>query len=225
MGSGYLMKATITLADGAIHKGYFSIATYDLTLDKDTAGFFYYTYGEKMRLRSPASVNQYSLDIVATDYHFSNAVRRLLFDPINLYDSIAIMFNEQERYPYFAEVNLPVKINTTTIRELSIDKVYIFTPGFSTNSLLVTEDLQWLQNKKAKSVVNLSGSDLCGYEALLFDDNRKKISNELERLKKLFLKEDTSVNEGKYQELQKEIRITIERLKKEKVIITSFCSC
>lgn len=236
VGRSYCMEAVITLKNGVIHRGYFGVNAY-FYIEKQGDNYKYSTFNGSMFLRTSPLSNSKRLNILETDYHFHNCVRKLfMYDTVRLYSNISMIYPDtlasNEASGIAAYLGKPEKIFSGDIEDVIIPYVYFCTSTgyFETKFELV--DSLWLNNKIAhveKFVLTKPG--LCEYNAYhlkVKNFESKKLILELTKLydalNELYTT-PTSDYSRKSDIIYKKINEVIEKLKKEKVIIVSFCSC
>lgn len=230
IGSRYSMEATITMKDGSHYRGYFHIATYDLTIEHDDIGLYYYRGGEIMRLRSgeyPGTFDRESIGILETDYHFHTYVRKILSeDSIRLYSSMEIIMYGAEGFNGVVPVYIgdATRLPRVDIQGILVHYVYPVGHGW-VETKLEESDRLWLKSKIPVSANPIAEVEICGYMAYLFTDTIPEIKALLDELKQIYAEHTKYILGDKTFDRTRRIKDRIEELRKKKVIVVSFCSC
>lgn len=223
MGTVHCLEMTVTLSGGKTQRVFYT--TFALSLERDEQGFYYHDSGKHMRLRSAGSSN-YVLDVVPAEYHLFNHVKRSMADTIQVYDkAFHMMYVDQEGmpHPFMIRVGEGRKIASRTIREVTISRVYTLSPGEVIDTPLNREEAMWFSQAKIVRAESAGGYGNCGYVALFFQETTEQVRTVVQQLTLLNNKEPQSSDE--YERIYPEIQRLLEKLKKEKVLIFSSCSC
>jgi hypothetical protein len=219
----YSMKATVIMKDGTLYEGYFSLVM-ESFIERDEKGFYYtQAPGITMRLRSEEDGDN-AMKVNETDYHFHTYIHRLLHDSVKLYEDVVFIHtphnSETIEAPISAYIGKPVSLYKPDIQDLTIHRVTF--SGANVYSSFTKDDMEWLSGKVLKSEV-CGGVELCTYYALYFNPNKKATQPLIDALMDLYKKQIDPVTD--HGDLHPQITETVERLKKEKVIVVSYCSC
>ena len=221
-GTCHTIGATLTFKNGKKQHVYFSQS---LSLQNDEQGFYYSENLEKMRLRSETKERDV-LEISATDYHFSNYVKRILDDSIYVYENVFLIYCPEREYsiPMLAYVNRARKISTKNIGDIIVHRVYILSCGTGIETKISPEDIKWLTGAKITHVEDAGGFEGCAYRAIFFKENTEQVKSLLNELKNLYLQQSTE-HSKEYKLILQEIENVEKKLLEEHVLITGSCSC
>jgi hypothetical protein len=228
-GQRYLIHTRLKMKDGHIENGYYSIATYELLIQRDKTGFFYSSLrnGLKMRLQTVDTI-AYGIRPAATDYHFGHELLHQINDTTFLFPNAKIIdtstFEYPDAWPVVAMLGAPVKIVKRDIEYLSIESIQeIYAPA---DTKLTLEDGSWI-NPRAAFREPAGGDYYCSTEALGFQKPGsaavallKELQTIGEELTKL--RDDDIDGQNKFIRKRSDI---IEKLRQEHIIIFSFCAC
>lgn len=216
------LKATIITRHGTVIQGYFVCR--DLTIEKDSAGYYYRDGPIKMRLRG--TFQNGGLIIDTLDYHFVNEVKRKLFDSLEVFDD-AILFQGNTEpgtilMPWL--IGRPIKLHANQIAGISIHIVYNFYYGPSLLTNLTAMDKNWITDQPL--YCGSFEEELCSYRAIYFSGTEQSALKKLTKLKVLFDKRVKHYNDTTAEKaLRKAIEDEVEKLRAQKIIIYGYCSC
>ena len=222
VGVSYCMEATVFMQNGTVQRGHFYLGTHDLYLKEDAQGFYYSRQREPMRLQSVKETRRNGfIYIKETDYHFHRYVKRLLGDSVRLYPSAVLIYKtiDSDTVSFPAFVGKPVAVFWGDIKDITIHRIAF--AGLWANTRCEMSDLSWLNSSRLPSNEPLCGTNYCDYQTFLFERNKEKVAPLLDKLKKYYREYDEDLDDAKFQMILE----TIEALRKEHVLIASFCSC
>lgn len=226
-----VFEATITLKDGAKQKGFFGIFnSFQLSIGQDTDERYYYVDFSKMYFRYKKNSKQNVLEILPTEFHFFNYVKRLVSDSqVEIFEQIGFAELVRKNQAVMTPVRLgtPITLSLTDISDIVVHKVH-FVSNYWAESKCSIEDLSWI-NSKSSSSENLGGNPNCSYIAYYLGGNAIEAKPLVNRIKELLiltnLKDEYPFSKNDILVYEKEIDDTILKLTKLKILVTSYCAC
>lgn len=232
IGVSYCMKGTLVMKDGSTLKGYFQFGTYELRIEKDDKGWYYYRNEELLRLQSGLSGDP--IKVKKSDLTFRAFVKEQLVDSVHMYTHLVLLQantifgNTDGRIPVFGDRGQAAAVSN--IKHIVINEVYFTYPGMGSDSKCSQQDLKWI-DQPVIGREDLGNAMMCEFTAVLFEPKGSEVETLFLELKAFYARAEKMFNgsenysQQEYDEMNQLILSKVEELRKHHVLVLSSCSC
>jgi hypothetical protein len=224
----FCLKVKLELKNGNIREGFVTFASYTAAIDHDDSGYFYtdFNLNQKIRIRATGAKGTITIDRGELTFH--KKVFEAMYDTIRLFSLMKLISissdsdnHELVAVPFGNATKVPLHqvAGMTIISETNISY-------FTVSGSFTLKDAAWVsEDTILRNLIPVGGSELCTIYAIPFKALQSSTMVMIERLRTLNNENAENLSWEKIQLREKEIANLIDQLRKQKIIVISFCSC
>lgn len=225
----FCLKIQVGLKNGNTRQGFMMLSSYAVAIDHDDSGYFYTDYNnlnQKIRIRATGANGTITID--RSELAFHKRVFETMYDTIRLFSTIKLIpvafndsYHELIAIPFGNATRIPLnQIATMTIISETNTSYFRALGNFT------LKDAAWVKDDTIlRNLMPLGETELCTTSAIPFKEPGSTAVAMIARLRTLSSENREDLPFKEIQQREKEIADLIDQLRKQKIIIISFCSC